>query len=278
MAANWTIEEVTLIVRDYFDMLTQELAGQEYNKSEHRRNLQPLLNDRSEGSVEFKHQNISAVLIESGLPYIPGYKPRANYQQLLEETVKGYLAAHPEFEEIFNRFLSKEVTAPVPVNILDSEVEIPEITLRVNESTSGIGYQTNRNYYKEELRNRRLGLLGEEFIISYEKEKLINSGKEILADKIEHISQTQGDSAGFDILSFNDSGKEKFIEVKTTQLGKESPFYFTRNELGFSKEKSNFYHLYRVFNFRKKPRFYQLNGALDESCKYVSTEYMGWPK
>ncbi|MBB6262391.1 hypothetical protein FHS77_002965 [Paenochrobactrum gallinarii] len=43
-------------------MLADDIAGRRYSKAEHRRALLPLLNERSEGSVEFKHQNISAVL------------------------------------------------------------------------------------------------------------------------------------------------------------------------------------------------------------------------
>ena len=58
----WTDEENDLIVADYFAMLADDISARHYSKAEHRRALLPLLNDRSEGSVEFKHQNISAVL------------------------------------------------------------------------------------------------------------------------------------------------------------------------------------------------------------------------
>jgi hypothetical protein len=278
MAEDWSHEEVTAIVRDYFDMLIQELSGQDYNKSQHRRELKPSLNQRSDGSIEFKHQNISAVLIELGLPYIPGYKPRANYQYLLKEAVEDYLSANPKLEDIFNRSLFDDLTTPNFNNILNRKVEVPEFSLKVTEPSTNIRYRPKRNYYKEELRNKRLGLLGEEFVISYEKQFLISSEKKDLANQIEHISQTKGDSAGFDVLSFDQKGNEKFIEVKTTQMGKEAPFYFTRNELGVSKKKSDCYNLYRVFNFRKFPQFYQLKGAIDKSCESISTEFMGWPK
>lgn len=278
MAKDWSIEENTAIVKDYFDMLIQELAGQDYNKSEHRRNLQKLLNQRSETSIEFKHHNISAVLVELGLPYISGYKPLPNYQQLLKETVEDYLVTNPELEDIFSRFMFSDIKIPELKNILSRKVKVPDFKLTVSESTRKNRYQSKRNYYKEELRHKRLGLLGEEFVISYEKQRLTTLGKKTLADQIEHISQTKGDSAGFDVLSFNEKGEEKFIEVKTTQLGKESPFYFTRNELGLSRKEKDQYALYRVFNFKKSPQFYQLNGALDKSCESISTEFMGWPK
>ena len=39
MADDWSREEVEATVADYFDMLGQELHGQNYNKSAHRRRL-----------------------------------------------------------------------------------------------------------------------------------------------------------------------------------------------------------------------------------------------
>ncbi len=76
---TWTKEEVKLIVDDYFKMLQLELIGKDYNKSEHRKSLSPLLNERSNGSIEFKHQNISAALINMGLPFIRGYMRWPNF-------------------------------------------------------------------------------------------------------------------------------------------------------------------------------------------------------
>ena len=60
-------------------MLAMELRDEPFNKAEHNRNLQKFLNNRTKGAVELKHQNISAVLIELGYPYIDGYKPRYNF-------------------------------------------------------------------------------------------------------------------------------------------------------------------------------------------------------
>lgn len=278
MTSDWSKEEVILIVNDYFDMLIKELSGQDYIKAEHRREISKFLNNRSEGSIEFKHQNISAVLIEMGLPYISGYKPRGNYQQLLKEAVEEHIIAHPGLDDLINKFLSTEIQLPVLKDINYIEVDVPEFKFIVKEPTFSYGKKSKTNYYEKELRNKRLGLLGEEFVINYEKQRLSFLGLDSLTERIEHVSQTEGDSAGFDILSFNESGKEKFIEVKTTKLGKEAPFYFTRNELKFSKSESKRYHLYRLFNFKRKPRFYQLKGSLDETCFSISTEFMGWPK
>src|SRR5207248_2327106 len=96
----WTPGEVDLIVADYFAMLGAELSGEVYSKAAHNQDLRPRLNNRSKSSVEYKHQNISAVLIGMGLPYIDGYKPAKNYQRtLLTQAVGEYLIRHPEFFE-----------------------------------------------------------------------------------------------------------------------------------------------------------------------------------
>lgn len=88
---DWSDIEIELILEDYFAMLRHDLLEQFYNKAEHRRGILPLLNNRLEGSIEFKHQNISAVLAKYEYPWIKGYKPRWNYQGILEKKVLGYI-------------------------------------------------------------------------------------------------------------------------------------------------------------------------------------------
>lgn len=66
MSDFWTQEEVEATVTDYLEMLAQELRGLPFNKAEHNRALQQKLNRRTRASIERKHQNISAILIELG--------------------------------------------------------------------------------------------------------------------------------------------------------------------------------------------------------------------
>lgn len=110
--------------------LSSDLSGNKYSKAEHRRNILPLLNNRSEGSVEFKHQNISAVLINMGLPFVKGYLPRFNYQKILEEKVLSFLNQNISIEKHFNQFASKEINSNY--NNLNFEkiiVEPPKVNL-----------------------------------------------------------------------------------------------------------------------------------------------------
>ena len=68
-------------------MLEDELAGPRFSKTEHRNALRETVR-RSPGSIERKHQKISAVLQELGLPWINGYKPLGNFQDALVDAVE----------------------------------------------------------------------------------------------------------------------------------------------------------------------------------------------
>lgn len=86
---------------------------------------------------------------------------------------------------------------------------------------------------EREARNQLLGEAGEEFVIRYERARLIQAGKDSLADRIEQVSSTVGPSAGFDILSFEENGSDRYIEAKTTKYGKNTPFSSRRTSCGF---------------------------------------------
>jgi len=274
--SDWSNIEIELIIADYFSMLKTELVGLPYNKTEHRRKLIPLLKNRSEGSIEFKHQNISAVLANLGQPFIRGYLPRKNYQRALEEKVFDYLIANSNIEEDFKVFADKEVVSPLSIQFEKLLVNPPKIE-KVREPEISYGRSPIRiNYLEMEQNNRKLGIRGEELVLSYEKWELNCIGKEKLANQIRWISLEEGDGAGFDILSKYGNGKDKYIEVKTTKLSKETPFYFTQNELLFSKSHSSDYHLFRLFNFEKDTRMFIKKGSFDLICNSIPVTYKGY--
>lgn len=273
---DWSEYEVKLIVSDYFLMLSKEISGISYKKSEHRKNILPLLNNRSEGSVEFKHQNISAVLINLGQPYIKGYLPRLNYQRILDDAVVEYLTQNIIIEEQFKYFAEKKVEPNQKIDFENLLIKAPKVRI-VEES-----YQINKknplkiNYLEREQSNNRLCFLGEELVLNFEKWYLIKVGKENLVEKIRWISKEEGDSAGFDILSKNINGSDKYIEVKTTKLGKETPFFFSRNELLFSQNHYNDYNLFRLINFDSDVKLFIKTGSLDTICNSVPVTFKGY--
>lgn len=274
--SDWTKYEVELILNDYLQMLSLEISGQPYNKTSFRKALLPKLNNRSGGSIEFKHQNISAVLLKYKMPYIIGYKPRSNYQALLEEMILEYLVKRKELDNLFAKFSNEEIiTPPKEIEYSKLLVDSPENVIIKEPETEYSNKLRKPNYIEIEQSNRSLGLLGEELVIQYEKWRLINSGNKKLVEKIEWVSKEYGDGAGFDILSRNENGSDRYIEVKTTKLGELTPFYFSRNELKFSQKKSNKYFLYRVFKYNQSPNLFVKNGSFDEICKYEPTNFIG---
>ena len=98
IGTNWQDDELDAIVADYFAMLAADLSGRPYVKSRHSAALMAQIG-RTHRSVEFKHQNISAVLDELGMPWIPGYKPKRNYQNAIFDAIDRYLTKHPAILE-----------------------------------------------------------------------------------------------------------------------------------------------------------------------------------
>jgi hypothetical protein len=272
-ARDWTEQEVRLTVADYFAMLEAEVNDEPYRKSEHRKALIPHLTGRSEGSVEFKHQNISAVLVEMGLPYVEGYKPRGNYQGLLATEVESFLDQHPGF-------LDKLAAAPTlnPADLPATTtpdlnqiiVDPPEKIIAPSPTTKPwLSMKGQKiDFAERDAANRRLARLGEEFVFNLERHRLREEGRDDLASKVQWVSQTIGDGLGFDILSFDETDDSKrMLEVKATGLGKFFPFHVTGNEVRCSEDIPDQYHLFRVFNMGREPQIYILHGSLNILCQ-----------
>lgn len=273
---NWTKEEVIIIVKDYFEMFRMELDSIPYNKASHRRKLSPLLNNR-DNSIEFKHQNISGVLANMGLPYIKGYKPLFRYQQLLEDEVIIFLENDKLFfEKEFRKFADKKVEPFIKKINFEKVIDnkSPAKTKIKEKEPSFRPIKTN--FLEREQNNRQLGEKGEQFVFNYESWRLKNAGKENLADKIEWVAKEKGDGMGFDILSKTIKGKDMFIEVKTTKLAKETPIYFSRNEWKFALLKEKGFFLYRVFNFEEDPRIFIKQGNYESFCKLQPQNFKGY--
>lgn len=265
---NWDEAEVKYIVEDYFSMLNKQLADQPVNKTEHRRTLLTKIS-RSAPSVEFKHRNISAVFEVLGFEFLDGYVPAKNYQRLLADVVeefltRGALAAQtislspPGFDEMASLF------AEAPPEKLQDGRDLPDYIQRLARKFDPV---------ERDLRNTELGKAGERLIFEREKELLIGSGRMDLAKKIEWTSQERGDGAGYDIRSFDSGGSEKFIEVKTTNGSKRTPFYVTENELEFSRAAKSSYCLNRLYRFRSGPRLYELSSPLEDFVALSPTVY-----
>lgn len=112
----------------------------------------------------------------------------------------------------------------------------------------------------------KTGKDGEEWICNILRDELKAWGRPDLADRVEHVSRTRGDGLGYDILSFDEAGEKRFIEVKTTKSSnKNCSFCVSRNELRASKAHAASFWLYRVFGWNgSNGRFWKINGSFQE--------------
>ena len=61
--------------------------------------------------------------------------------------------------------------------------------------------------------------------------------------------------------------------VKTTAYAKETPFFISDGELSFANSHELKFRLYRVFEFRRAPRLFELRGRPDRHCRLDPTTY-----
>lgn len=265
---SWSREEIELCVADYLRMLTLELSGQAYVKANHIRMLGPKLSGRSKGSIELKHANISAVLLGLGLPYIDGYKPMGHFQLLLAEVITEQLASNALFDRAAMNAVEQPAAAPVIGELRGILVDAPQVAIVQEPSPQYLPtfLAVRRDYFVREANNRSLGEAGELFVADYESRRLHAVGQHRLADRVEHVSKTRGDGLGYDVRSFEETGEEIYIEVKTTAFAKQTPFFVSCNEVAFSEHEAQRFQLYRLFEFRKQPKLFVLPGLITNNC------------
>ena len=266
----WTSVEIEATVQDYFHMLRLELLNQSYNKSAHNRELQKKLMGRSKASIEMKHQNISAILQELGVMAIHGYKSLSKYQKTLFDAVTKQLRLDSALDKVALAIVEQTVELPAAFSFNNFEVVRPQLkpSQVKDEKTEWIQKSpVKRDYLEREARNRDLGRAGEMLVLEYESFRLHQMGKKKLAERVDHVSNNLGDGCGYDILSFDGDGKERFIEVKTTTFSETTPFYISKNEVSFSDTFCEQFHIYRVYDFRREPKMFPISGSVAMTCR-----------
>lgn len=263
---DWTNEEVILCVDSYLDHLKHQILGQSFNKAALYRSI-AATTGRSASSIEFKFQNISAVLNEFGFEWIAGLAPLGNYQRLLADVIG---SRETDIRAIANQPLPSESA----FNDLASfyvEAAPERATTKTQLPDYIEALVTKFDPVERDMRHRALGEAGEALVLAYEKRFLKSIERTDLSENVRWISKLDGDGAGFDILSYDDRGNEKHIEVKTTVGGNKTPFFVSRNEHSHSLRRPDEFRLMRLFDFRKAPRAFELNGPLDKFVR-LSTE------
>ena len=119
------------------------------------------------------------------------------------------------------------------------------------------------------------GRLGEEFVLKYERRLLRKTRRQDLADRVRWISQ-ESVGEGYDILSYEVSGDEKWIEVKST-TGTSRTFEMSDFEWRTCRSAGEMYYIYRVTKVRTSPSIEEVRDPSQlEAQGHVTKSAAGW--
>lgn len=153
-----------------------------------------------------------------------------------------------EPKEVFSNFLRPQ---PVPKNGLS-------VLPALNPGFKGV----EKDFIQDSIDKKERGDAGEELVKQYEIDRLTNIGHYDLAEQVEIVK----DGKGYDVLSFDESRKPKYIEVKTTKGKILTPFDYTINEKLFAEQKPKSYFIYRLYNYNEENNtadFYIIQNLLE---------------
>ena len=237
--------------------------GSPYVKSRHSKALMARIG-RTHRSVEFKHQNISAVLDELGMPWIPGYKPKRNYQNAIFDAIDRYLTDHPAILEPAQIRRHRRLCPPKSLSL---RLLLQPPASRFPSDCGGL----SRNLIRSNgtIATALLARRGRHLSLILRGAGSPNVDRADLARKVRWIAAEDGDGAGYDVLSFNLEGRERLIEVKTTNGAARTPFFLTRNECGLATERPADWRIYRVHLFAKGPRIFTITPPLENAVKLI---------
>lgn len=154
-----------------------------------------------------------------------------------------------------------ESAEEIELNIADS----PTITSKSKSNSNKIRTKEGINYSEQQAISQKIGDRGEELVLRNEIEKIKQWGlpDEILS-KVRRVS-LESDDYGFDILSFDKDGNERYLEVKTTKTnGKNFSFILTKNEFEQAKKYGNKYSFVIVFDILNNPHIWYMGNPFVE--------------
>lgn len=269
-----------ILVQNYFIMLDAELQGELYSKADHRNRILKELGDNDADAVDRAHRHISAVLAETGLPFADSFPPEGGFDDALEKAVHVFIEANPELVEAL--WIDQVPAASsIPVELDDAKAYWAPVPERGVFRPSGrpAWHPAGVNeidYRVRESRNRNLSIVGERFVLAFERARLREAGLKDSIDQVAWQSQTFGDSFGYDIRSVEADGSERLICVKTTNYGPRFPFVLSNRELERARENLSKYFIYRIFRFSRGAKLFMLPASELAAEALEPVVYRSW--
>jgi hypothetical protein len=247
------VQEKEKALRDYYLKWLEDFRNENlFRKNSGSMGFEELLLKYS--SMINAHSDINRVLITTNISYwdLSNHVDYLKSRTGNHETIKilGNQSIGTSEKKVTNNpDIKKEDHPKQKLNeiVVPPEIEYQK-TKKVNLAKLPPSFVGRKIDWKELSESQRLtGQRGEELVVELEKESLSKRGRSDLARKVCGMAKEKGDGLGYDILSFYISGKERYIEVKSTTVSLESSFYISRNELLFLESHRENSFVYRVF-------------------------------
>ena len=278
---DWNEEELDLIVQTYFAILDGIPTAKRGFKARMKEALDDQIK-RGIGSIDFKLGNLSYIATQIGLPELPGFAAARKAQKgPIYKAFDRYVSNHPEVwaDDAFLSLASVDqeggdeqngalsaIRGVGPVALLPTD-PIPPLSDAKDAPQDLVRLVRKFDPGARDERNRILGRLGEQHVLSHEIARLVAAERMDLAKRVEWTSDVHGDGAGYDIKSFEPDGSDRLIEVKATKGGPTTDFFLTRREREVSVERPDVWRLYRLHTLPAKPRLFVLPPPLELSVR-----------
>jgi len=228
-----------------------------HTEAQIRRAIKPLLTVYGELNTSEVKNLLDTVLTFDAEDNI---KSKTRNESLIIQRIGNIVAHQGEKVKIYEEgFIVDKNHRPAKfflINPISNKVIQPDEVTTIKEKTRRfIGSKVDWEKVRD--RNNEIGDQGEEFVLEFEIDRLIETlsiERAKAMQNVQHLSRLQGDGLGYDISSINDDGSPRYIEVKTTSGDFNQPFFMSENERRFFEEYGDSAFIYRVYNFDKETR------------------------
>jgi len=228
-----------------------------HTEAQIRRAIKPLLTVYGELNTSEVKNLLDTVLTFDAEDNI---KSKTRNESLIIQRIGNIVAHQGEKVKIYEEgFIVDKNHRPAKfflINPISNKVIQPDEVTTIKEKTRRfIGRKVDWEKVRD--RNNEIGDQGEEFVLEFEIDRLVETlllERTKAIQNVQHLSRLQGDGLGYDISSINDDGSPRYIEVKTTSGDFNQPFFMSENERRFFEEYGDSAFIYRVYNFDKETR------------------------
>jgi hypothetical protein len=228
-----------------------------HTEAEIRRAIKPLLTVYGELDTSEVKTLLHTVLEFSEEDKIPS---KTRNEILITQRIGNIVAHQAETIKTYDEgFVLNKSSRPAKfslLNFISNAVIQPAEVITIKEKTRRF-IARKIDWEKARDRNNEIGDQGEEFVLEFEIDRLIEAlsiDRMKAIQNVQHLSRLQGDGLGYDISSINNDGSPRYIEVKTTSGDFNQPFYMSKNEKHFFEEYKDSAFIYRVYNFNRETR------------------------